>query len=118
MYFLLKNHHLHSNQFGFHHRSSTQEALLSVTNYWHLALSSCNQVATVFFDIKTEAFDSVPHDQLILSLSQMGITGSLLHWFTNRKQRVVLDGFSSSSHGLTPNTQKLTFCKFLDLKRS
>jgi len=50
--------------------------------------------------ISKKAFDSVPNDQLILSLFQMGIRGSLLHWFidylTNRQQRVVLDGFSFS----------------------
>jgi len=47
----------------------------------------------------SEAFDSIPHDQRIFSLSQMGIRGSLLYWFidnlTNRKQKVVLDNYSS-----------------------
>jgi len=65
-----------------------------------------NNVVTnvTFFDIK-KTFDSIPNDQLILSLFQMGIRGSLLHWFidylTNRKQRVVLDDFSSSFSPVT-----------------
>ncbi|CAB4031048.1 Hypothetical predicted protein, partial [Paramuricea clavata] len=48
----------------------------------------------------SKAFDSVPHDKLIFKLSQFGITGPLLDWFSDylsgRKQRVVVDGFSSS----------------------
>jgi len=92
--------HLSSCQYGFRPRSSTQEALLSVTNDWHLMLSKNHQVASIFFDVK-KAFDLVPHDKMIiLSLARTGISGPLLQWFldylTNRQQRVVLDGESSS----------------------
>ena len=55
------------------------------------------RVAAVFLDIK-KAFDSVPHQQLILALHCIGIQGPLLNWFwdylTSRYQRVVLDGVS------------------------
>jgi len=51
-----------------------------------------------FFDVK-KAFDSVPHDKLISSLTNIGISGALLNWFKDylagRKQRVVLDGIAS-----------------------
>ena len=55
----------------------------------------------------SKAFDSVPHDKLIFKLSQFGITGPLLDWFSDylseRKQRVVVDGFSSSYLDVTPD---------------
>ena len=64
-----------------------------------LSLTTHKQVAAVFFDVK-KAFDSVPHDQLLKSLSDIGITGQLLKWFadylTGRQQRVVLDGVASN----------------------
>ena len=90
---------LSSCHYGFRPRSSTQQALLSVTNDWHLMLSKHRQVASIFFDVK-KAFDSVPHDKLIQSLAHIGVCGPLLQWLTNylqnRHQLVVLDGESSS----------------------
>ncbi len=48
----------------------------------------------------SKAFDSVPHDKLIVKLQQFGITGPLLDWYSDYlsgwKQRVVVDGVSSS----------------------
>ena len=53
----------------------------------------------VFLDI-SKAFDKVWHDDLIFKLQENGISGNLLkvlkHFLTNRKQRVVLNGQSSS----------------------
>ena len=76
---------------------STQEALLSVSNDWHLMLSKHRQVVSIFFDAQ-KAFDSVPHDKLLQS--HIGVCGPLLQWLTNylenRHQHVVLDGESSS----------------------
>ena len=96
--FLFSNKLLSNCQFGFRPRSSTQEALLSVTNDWHKLLEKHHQVATVFFDVK-KAFDSVPHSQILSSLQTLGIHGPLLHWIkdylSNRQQRVVLDGAMS-----------------------
>jgi len=99
MKFVLSNHLLSSCQYGSRPRSSTQEALLSVINDWHLMLSKNHQVASIFFVVKN-AFNSVPHDKQILSLVCTGISGPLLQWFsdyiTNRQQEVVLDGESSN----------------------
>ena len=78
-------------QFGFRSQSSTQEALLSVTNTWKTMLFKHKLIAAVFLDVK-KAFDSVSHYQLIHSI---GIQGSLLNWFgdylSGRSQCVVLD---------------------------
>ena len=99
MDFLLRNKLLSDRQFGFRPKSSTQDALLTVSRDWHQSLTSHQQVAAVFFDIR-KAFDSVPHDKLLASLSNIGISGSLLKWFANylsdRHQQVVLDGSASS----------------------
>ena len=52
----------------------------------------------VYFDFR-KAFDSVPHCRLLYKLSCYGIRGKLLSWIrsflTARRQRVVLNGFSS-----------------------
>ena len=51
------------------------------------------QTDIVFLDL-SKAFDSVPHERLLLKLQRHGIDGSLLLWIrnflTNRRQRVVL----------------------------
>lgn len=91
----LAAHKLLSNvQFGFRPHSSTQEALLSITNSWHTSLTEHKQIAAVFIDVK-KAFDSVPHNHLLKSLHSIGIQGRLLNWLkdylTSRHQRVMLD---------------------------
>ena len=55
---ILSDHLLSSCQYGFRPRSSTQEALLSVTNDWHLMLSKNRKVASIFFDVKRLSIQS------------------------------------------------------------
>lgn len=104
MDFLTKHNLLSECQFGFRPRSSTQDALLTITRDWHQCLTTHHQVAAVFFDIR-KAFDSVPHCQVLQSLSDIGISGQLHRWFANylsgRHQRVVLEGYSSSYQPVT-----------------
>ena len=102
--YLLSNNILSPHQFGFRPGSSTQEALLYATNDWHRHMDHGLSVASVFFDL-SKAFDRVPHSQLISTLANIGVSGSLLAWFrsylSNRSQRVVLDGHSSTIHPVT-----------------
>ena len=54
----------------------------------------------LFFCDISKAFDRVWHKGLIFKLQSAGISGTLLTWFSdylsNRKQRVVLPGATSS----------------------
>ena len=63
------------------------------------ALDCGKEIDMIYLDF-SKAFDSVPHDKLIVKLQQFGITGPLLDWYSDylsgRKQRVVVDGVSSS----------------------
>ncbi|XP_064390046.1 uncharacterized protein LOC135337956 [Halichondria panicea] len=98
--YLTSNNLLSTLQFGFRRGSSTQEAILHATHDWHRSLDNGSSVAAVFFDL-SKAFDRVPHQGLLKTLWSAGISGSLHKWFTsyltNRKQKVVLDGHSSST---------------------
>ena len=53
----------------------------------------------------SKAFDTVSHSILLYKLCGFGISGSLLQWcenyLSNRQQRVVLDGASSSWSDVT-----------------
>jgi len=57
-----------------------------------------DSVDTVFLDFK-KAFDSVPHNELLLKLWRIGITGKLWVWFqeylTHHQYYVYLDNATS-----------------------
>ena len=69
----------------------------------HLPCFNSLEVRAVFLDI-SKAFDKVWHDGLIFKMRQHGISGWLLKLFQNylndRKQRVVLNGFSSDYYSI------------------
>ena len=101
---LVEHNLLLDRQFGFRPGSSTQEAILTAVNDWHDILEGGGSVACVFLDL-SKAFNSLPHDLIVNSLLSVGVCGILHTWFvsylTNRKQRVVLDGFSSDTVKVT-----------------
>jgi len=51
--------------------------------------------------IYSKAFDSVPHERLLVKLKAHGIKGNVLQWIqgflTERKQAVVIDGVKSTT---------------------
>ena len=69
--------------------------LLSCYNDWCLTRNSSKVSDVIFLDL-SKAFDSVPHERLLLKLNRYGIDGQLHLWFrnflTNRKQRVLIRG--------------------------
>ena len=99
LHHLLSNSIISPRQFGFRPGGSTREALLTATHNWQSNLERRNRSAALFLDI-SKAFDKVPHHNLLLSLSSVGITGPLLKWYesylSNCSQRVVLSGHTFS----------------------
>ena len=82
-------------QFGFLEGKSTVTQLLTCYDDWASSRNKSKPTDIVFLDF-TKAFDSLPHERLLLKLKGYGIEGNLLHWFrnflTNRQQRVVVRG--------------------------
>ena len=87
------------NQFGFLEGKSTLSQLLCCFDDWASSRNKSRPTDAIFLDF-SKAFDSVPHELLLLKLKCHGIDGSLLHWLssflTNCKQRVVVRGTHSS----------------------
>ena len=80
-------------------------SILSVLQSWFTSLDSHSSSCAVFFALK-KAFDSVPHQCLLNTLSSMNIPPHLLCWFrsylTNRTQLVLLSGsYSPKVHVLS-----------------
>ncbi|CAB3993521.1 Hypothetical predicted protein [Paramuricea clavata] len=106
--------HLHVSEFvesspsnlqhGFRKRRSCVTQLLRVFHDVGKALDSVKEADMVYFGF-SKAFDSVSHRNLLLKLQQHGISCSLLNWFSDylseRRQRVVVDGVSSSFLNVT-----------------
>ena len=64
-----------------------------------LSLENRSSIHCLLLDF-SKAFDSVPHERLLLKLEAFGVRGHLLQWIrgflTNRLQRVVISGKYSS----------------------
>ena len=86
---------LSNSQFGFIQNRSAVKQLLLHTKSIISALDSQQQLDTVFLDI-CKAFDSVPHDQILLKLWNLGITGSVRQliksYLTGPRQCVRVEG--------------------------
>ena len=84
------------DQFGFMKGRSCLSQLLTVFHDWSSNRNSGLSTDVVF----SKAFDSVPHERLLLKLHSYGIRDPLLSWvrsfLTNRHQRVVVRGSPSS----------------------
>ena len=69
--------------------------LLSCYDDWCVSRNSSKACDVIFLDL-SKAFDSVPHERLLLKLNRYGIDGQLHLWFRNfltkRKQRVLICG--------------------------
>ena len=69
--------------------------LIDLYDTFAKAIDDGKEIRVIFCDI-SKAFDRVWHEGLLFKLRRMGITGSLLEWFSSyldqRHQRVVLEG--------------------------
>ena len=97
--FLRDTNAISLKQSGFMPGDSTVYQLTHLYHIFTEALDKQKDIRVVFCDI-SKAFDRVWHPGLLAKLSNVGITGNLLMWFknylSNRKQRVVINGQSSS----------------------
>ncbi len=93
--FLEANGKLNPNQHGFRQKHSCQTQLLETVHQWAKTIDYRHSTHAVFIDF-SKAFDTVPHERVLLKIDHMGIRGALLKWIrgflTNRRQRVVITG--------------------------
>ena len=98
--FLEKFNLLYNLQFGFRSKYSTSHALIHMTEAIRSALDSGYVSCGIFVDFQ-KAFDTVNHEILLKKLDHYGFRGAVNDWFrsylTDRKQKVVINGFESSS---------------------
>ena len=95
----LKNDLMSQHQSGIKPGDSCINQLLSITHEIYQSFDEGFDVRSVFINIST-AFNKVWHDGIIFKLKQNGTSGNLLNllsnFLRNRKQRVVLNGKTSS----------------------
>ena len=84
-------------QFGFQSNSSTLQQLLL---YFDQLITSKEEIDAIYIDFR-KAFDSVPHNNLLMKLWNIGITGNLWNWFDcylkNRTQCVSVENHLSNT---------------------
>ena len=101
---LRKNGSLSHHQYGFQRNRSTVTLLLQAVDDWSLSLEHRESIHCLFLDY-AKAFDSVPHERLLLKLESLGICGNLLEWvrffLTKRFQWVVVNGTYSDWASVT-----------------
>ena len=88
---MTENDLLSPKQHGFIQGRSCVTQLLAVLDSWTLALDEGGNIDTIYLDFAT-AFDTVPHQRLLMKLRGYGIEGRILTWIeaflTDRRQRV------------------------------
>ena len=88
-----KNNTFSCDQHGFQEKCSCISQLLECLNDWSQAFDEGHSVVCIYLDF-AKAFDSVPHQCLILKLRQVGIRGKIIEWIqeylNHTRQRVIL----------------------------
>lgn len=96
--FLTSHNKLSPSQHGFRAGHSCQSQLLETVHLWAKSIDDAKSSHIAFLDF-SKAFDTVPHQRLLLKLHNIGIQGSLLTWIdgflSHRRQRVQCDGAAS-----------------------
>ena len=95
---LEQNNILNPLQHGFRSGHSCITQLLTVIEELAKSLDDRKQVDVLFLNF-AKAFNTMPHQRLLLKLQSYGITGRTHHWLsqwlTKRTQRVVINGTES-----------------------
>ena len=99
---LIENKLLTDCQHGFRKKRSCVTQLLEVMNDFTCSMDNGYDIDILYLDFK-KAFDSVPHERLIIKLKAYGITGQVLRWISaflsNRTQQVRV-GTATSGVGM------------------
>ena len=98
------NNLIYDTQHGFRRGKSCLTNLFEYMEYVTKEVDNKNAVDVIYLDF-SKAFDKVPHKRLLAKIQGIGIGSNLLKWveswLTDRKQRVVLNGSSSSWENIT-----------------
>lgn len=104
MNFLDSNNFFHPSQHGFRRGFSCETQLAIFLHDLHSNLDANLQTDVIFLDF-AKAFDKVPHQRLLLKLSQLNLDRNILNWIreflSNRSQFVTVNNQSSTSHPVT-----------------
>ena len=97
--FLLDKNVFSTQQHGFTYHKSCFTNLLETFEDWTISVDQGNGVDVVFLDFK-KAFDSVPHQRLLIKLRSYGIADDCLNWIGDflcgrYKRLVVVNGEKS-----------------------
>lgn len=91
----LSKNNIIDEQHGFRQRFSCETQLITTIHDWAKSINVCRQTDAILLDF-SKAFDSVPHQRLLLKLDYYGIRGYLLLWIkaflSNRSQFVSING--------------------------
>ncbi|KAK2899308.1 hypothetical protein Q8A73_012437 [Channa argus] len=102
--FISKNNLLDVNQSGFKRGHSTETTLLTVVEYLRAAKATGQSSVLILLDLSS-AFDTMNHQILLSTLSDLGISGSGLDWLRSyllgRSFKVSWRGHLSHSHSLS-----------------
>ena len=90
---------IHNYQHGFRQGYSAESQLITVTEDILYAMDHKLQTDVILLDFQ-KAFNTVPHQRLLSTLSSYGIQNEtyswINSWLTRRKQRVIVDGSASA----------------------
>ena len=110
------------NQFAYMEGQSTLSELLSCYDDWAKSRNNRNLTDIAFLDF-FKAFDSVPHERLLLKLERHSINGSALQWFRSCLNRLdamrrpawhllfLVSSFILSTPGNNPWTRLIHFIR-------
>ena len=89
---------INCSQFGFVPQSSCTSQLLEYLEDVTSAINE-NQLVDVAYLYFSKAFNTVPHQRLLMKLSALGVKGNMLKWIcsflSDRKEVVIVDGVKS-----------------------
>ena len=101
---LIDNNLLSNDQFGFCKGRSCVSQLLVTIKEWMSNLDKGIPTDSIYLDF-SKAFDTVPHQRLLIKLEGYGISDHVLNWIrdflTNRSQQISVNGAKSSSAPVT-----------------